>query len=139
MIPKKLIVLLLGLLLTSCAVTREDVPADLLPQYDALVQQVQKAEESPDPSDDAPAEDALAALESRVAQRNAEPLAGLLPYGLGGLALEAVGALASRRKRRLYGSALKNLSTGQLASAGGDMLKAWGARHSSPQPPEVSA
>jgi len=151
-------------LLPGCAVDRQAVASstpEALPEYDrqlaeeaaaqaavsAAEGQVESAAQSPDPSDDLPAaealaaanrrlagaEEALAGLEERAARRQAEPLAGLLPYGLGALALEAVAALSSRRKRSLYASAFRSMSKGKLYTAAGDVLRAMGAMHSRPE------
>lgn len=123
------------LFLPGCAVTREATPPDLRDEWDQLERAEQAAQLTPEPEDDAAVEAAWADLEGRISKRQAEPWAWLLPAGLAPLALELVGALGSKRKRKLYGSALKQVSKGQLASAAGEALKAWGASHSSPQPP----
>jgi len=120
---------------SSCALSRESAPPDLLPEWDRLELAEQAAQATPDPADDQAVEEQFAELESRISKRQAQPFADLLPYGLGALALEVVGAVGSRRKRKLYGSAIKSISSGQLAQAAGDALKAWGVQHSSPQPP----
>jgi len=128
-------VMAIGMALAGCASTdRASVPPDMRQEFDDLELAEKVASETPDPSDDAAVEAAWADLESRIAKRQASPFAALLPYGLGGLALELVGALGSKRKRKLYGSAIKNISSGQVAAAAGDALKAWGVQHSSPQP-----
>jgi hypothetical protein len=115
------------LLMTGCAVSREQVPSDLLPDYDAA--EALLADE--DPTNDAEAEAVLAEIEGRVLRRQAEPFAGLLPYGLGG-ALTSLVPLLGRRGRRHYGAAVKSLSRGRVLTAAGDVLKAMGAQHSSP-------
>lgn len=157
--------LLLALLAASCAVDRSAVSAvshDALPEFDRasadsdrasaevarLEQAALAAAETPDPTDDQAAAEALAAanldlqqaeyalakIEDEVARKQASPLASLLPYGIAPLALEAVVALSSRRKRKLYSSAFRNLSRGQLLTSAGDVLKALGAQHSTPPP-----
>lgn len=121
-------ILTAAMLIAGCAVSREQVPADLLGQYDAL--QGQLSDE--DPANDAQAEAELTRLEGQVLQRNAAPLAGLLPYGLGS-ALTALVPLLGRRGRKHYGNALKSISRGKVMNAAGDVLKAMGAAHSSPE------
>jgi hypothetical protein len=140
---------------------------DLLPAFDQLSAReaelklalpgledaVEAAVESPDPADDLLAAEALAEanrelqevegrlqpIEERVIRDQAAPLGGLLPYGLGALATELLVAASSRRKRKLYASALRSLSKGQLLTTAGDILKALGHQHSSPPPEPVTA
>jgi len=161
--------LLSALAVAACAVSRDDVAveaSDLLEQYDALVADEAKAQESvasaeqqfeaakntPDQSDDLPAAEALAKandglsileqriarLEGEVVKRRASPLANLLPYGLGSALLSSILPLLGSRGRKLYASAFRNLSSGRLLIAAGDILKAVGAQHSSPQPPPAA-
>jgi len=134
--------------LASCQVTRADVPQDLLSLYDAAQDRLKQAEadaeaalQSPDPSDDGPAGIALDAahenidrLEQEVNRRRVEPLSNLHP--LLGLLLPLVPVatgLASKRGRKHYLSSMKNLTRGELLAAGVDVLRAWGAAHSSPE------
>jgi len=130
--------LLLLLPLAGCAYDRESLPPAERSEFDRLQAAQVEAEATPGLEDDAAVEAEWERFESEVAKRQAGPFAGLLPYGLGAVALEVVGALGSRRKRKLYGSALKNIGSGQVAAAAGDALKAWGVQHSSPQsqPPQ---
>lgn len=152
-------------LCAACATGREAVQVhapELLPQFDALIsrekalqeqipvleQAVEAAVASPDPADDVPAAEALAAanqelqsveaqiapIEERTIRNQAEPFSPLLPYGLGALAIEAVVAISSKRKRQLYASAFRQLTKGQLLTSAGEILKALGAKHSSPPP-----
>ena len=126
--------------------------AQLTAELPALEQAAQDAKLTPSPADDAPAqaalsrhlstleraEAALAELEAQGIRNQGAPFKDLLPYGLGALALEAGVALFSKRKRTLYVKAVKSLSKGQLSTMAGDVLKAYGAAHSSPQPPPDS-
>jgi hypothetical protein len=79
------------------------------------------------------AEAQLAQVESKVIEGRAQPLNGLLPYGLGAVAVELLKVAGSRRVRRHYGSAVRSISRGQILVAAGDLLKGLGARHSSPE------
>lgn len=169
-IPRRLLPIALLVAATpACLSGREGVAAtqpDKLPDYDALQAsetqlqaQVSAAEadaqvaaRSPDPSDDAPAAEALAdanknlervelmlaKFEEDSARKQAEPIVPLLPYGLGALAVEAIVAVSSRRKRKLYASAFRNLKSGQLLTSAGDVLRAMGAMHSVPPPMPVT-
>lgn len=121
----------------------------LAAELPALEQAVQAAKLTPSPADDAPAqaelarhlsaleraEAALAELEANGIRNQGAPFKDLLPYGLGALVLEAGATLFSKRKRTLYVKAVKSLSKGQVSTMVGDVLKAYGAAHSSPQPP----
>jgi hypothetical protein len=159
------LLLTLALLFASCQATRPVDESDLLVEWDHLEQEEQSAQsgvreaelraqeavESPDPADDLPAAEQLAQanqalnsvearfadLERRILERRglkiAGPLNALYP-GIGALVMAAV-PLVGKRGRKLYGSALRNTSKGQLMVAAGDILKALGASHSSPQDP----
>lgn len=134
-----LCLLALWLTVSGCgALARDDAPLDMRPEWDRLEQAEQAAAATPEIGDDQAVEEAWADLEARIAKRQAGPFAALLPYGLGAIALELVGVAGSRRKRKLYGSAIKSISSGQVAAAAGEALKAWGVQHSSPQPPVQS-
>jgi hypothetical protein len=129
----------------KAAVERE---AELTAELPKLEQAAAEAVATPDSSDDAPAveqlakankelqaiEDALAEIETQNIRDQASPFAPLLPAGLGVIALEAVTAFASKRKRKLYSSAFRALTKGQLLTTTGEILKALGAKHSTPQP-----
>lgn len=114
---------------------------------------------SPDPSDDLPAAEALAAantqlaqveaelapIEERVHRGQAKPITdglGALHPLLGAAAMAAVPLLGSRG-RKLFTSALRKGARGQLLTAAGDILKMLGAQHSGlnqpPQPPQPPA
>ena len=155
-------------LLCSCAAGRQDVALfapELLSSYDQLVQRedqlkqelpeleaaAEAAVESPDPSDDLPAAEALALanaelaaieaqvapIEERVLRAKAQPVADVassIHPALGALLMAAV-PLAGKRGRKLYGSMLRSAARGKLLVAAGDILKILGAQHSSPQPP----
>lgn len=126
----------------------QDAEQKAAAQVAVAEQEAQAAAQSSDPSDDLPAaerlaaanrdlqaaEDKLAAIEAEILKRRASPFAALLPGSIGG-AVMALVPLAGKRGRKLYGSAFRNLSKGQLLTAVGDVLKAMGAQHSSPQPP----
>lgn len=116
------------LLLYGCA-----VPPDLREEYDAAVKAAEDAALTPDPADDAAAEARLVALEQAVIERSASPWAQLLPGGLGVAAISLLKVAGSRRVRRHYASAVKSISKGQVLTALGDVLKAEGASHSSPE------
>ena len=125
--------------------------ARLVAELPALEHAAAEAAVTPDPADDAPAqaalakhvstlervELALAELEERGIRGQGAPFKDALPYGLGVLALEAGVALLSKRKRKLYVSAAKALGKGQVATMVGDVLKAYGAQHSTPQPTQT--
>ncbi len=119
-------------------------------QMPALEAAVEAAVASPSPDDDVPAAEALAAanqelnrveaelapIEERVHKGQAEPVAGVLGAihpALGVLLMAGV-PLMGKRGRKLYGSAFRNGARGHLLTAAGDILKALGAQHSSPQP-----
>lgn len=136
---------------------------DLLPQYDSMVVEekglkaelesardaLEAAAATEDPADDEEAaaavdriagsmeslEGRFAVLEEAVNRRQAEmvggPLNTLVP-GAGTLLLAAV-PLLGRRGRKHYANALRSATKGQLLTAVGDVLRAMGARHSSPE------
>ena len=121
---------------------------DQLPQLELAVEQ---AVISPSPKDDTPAAEALAVanrrlqeveaqlepIERRVNQGQARPVAdaaGGIHPALSALVMALV-PLAGQRGRKLYWSALRSAARGQLLTSAGEILKAMGARHSSPQPP----
>lgn len=116
------------LVLAGCA-----VPPDLRERYAEAVAQAEAAALTSDPADDAVAEARLVALEQAVIERNASPWASLLPGGIGVAAVSVLKVLGSRRVRRHYAGALKSISRGQVLVALGDVLKAEGASHSSPE------
>lgn len=120
-----------AVLLVGCAVTRESAPPDLVPEWERLEQAEQAAALTPDRADDAAVEAQFAELEARVLQRNASPFASLLP-GVGPVLVGLV-PLLGKRGRKHYGNAIKRLSRGQVMVAAGDVLKAMGAQHSSPE------
>ncbi len=130
--------LALAMSIVSCASDRASLPPAARAEWDRLEAAQAAAEATPDPADDLEVEAEWAEFESRMAKEQASPFMALLPYGLGGIGLELVGIFASRRKRKLYSTALKNIGSGQIAAAVGDGLKAWGVQHSTPQPPQES-
>lgn len=129
------LVLALGMSLVGCQTDRVSLPPEARAEWDRLTEASQAAALTPEVEDDLAAEADWGEFESRMAKEQAAPFAGLLPYGLGAIGLELVGVFASRRKRKLYAEAIKNISKGQVAASVGDALKAWGAQHSSPQQP----
>jgi hypothetical protein len=137
---------------------------DLLPEWDRSIQledelksrlpelelAAAEAVASPDPSDDLPAAEALARanealqkveaplaeIERKVLERTGAQVAGplnALHPALGALAMAAV-PLIGRRGRKLYSSALRSASKGQLLVSAADLLKVLAGLHSSPQP-----
>ena len=133
------------------SVAREN---ELKSQLPALERSAQDAVASENLDDDAPAAEALASantelaaveavlapIEERVNREQAQPVAdglGLLHPALGALVMSAV-PLLGRRGRKLYWSALRNASRGQLLTSAGDVLKALGAHHSEPEPQPIS-
>lgn len=145
---------------------------DLLAEFDAnlarenalkaelpfLEQAASDAVLSPDPSDDLPAAEALAEanaelakveaplaeIERQVLERTGATVAG--PLGaihpaLSALAMAAL-PLVGRRGRKLYGSALRSASKGQLLVTAAEVIKALGIMHSGqpqPQPPQSAS
>lgn len=154
----------LALLGGACAVDRASTPPDLLEQYDALEHQesdakldvanqelaLQAALETPDPQDDRAAaqnladanknlqsvEDRFAAFETKVNERRAAPLNLLYP-GLASLATALI-PLVGPRGRKLYASAIRSATRGKLLTTAGEILKAMGAYHSEPRPPQTT-
>lgn len=114
----------------------------------ALESRAREAVATPTLSDDAAAAEALAAanrellqvrqelvkIEDAAARKQASPLAGLLPGGLGFAAVEALLLVGSKRKRRLYATAFSSVGKGKLLTAAGEILKALGAADSRPEP-----
>lgn len=128
---KTLLAILVALLLGACALTRESTPPDLLPEFDALERAEAEAAQTPDPADDAEVARRFAELEAKVLQRRAQPLNLLYP-GLASM-VTAMVPLLGKRGRKHYKSAVKSVSKGQLLVAAGDVMKALGAQHSSPE------
>jgi hypothetical protein len=149
-------------ILAACQASRPADEPDLLGEWDHLEQEEQSAQsdvreaelqaqdalQSPDSADDLPAAERLASanqalnsvearfadLERRILERRGLKIAGplnVLYPGIGALVMAAV-PLIGKRGRKLYGSALRSTSKGQLLVAAGDILKALGANHSSP-------
>lgn len=107
-------------------------PADDLPAAEALASANRKLQAL---------EDQFASFEQKFNERRVSPFIGpanvLLP-GLGGSLLAAAVPLLGRRGRKLYVSAFRNLTKGQLLTSAGDILKAMGAQHSSPDTEAVA-
>lgn len=75
-------------------------------------------------------------LEQAFNRRQVEPFLGPLdPFIPGGKELITLGLLPllGRRGRKHYGNALRNVPRGQLLTALGDIIKAFGLQHSTPQ------
>jgi len=108
-------------------------PLPLVERWEAAQQELEEAQKTPSPLDDQEAEAKLAAIESEILRHRALPFTDLLePLGLGALA-QALVPLLGKRGRKHYTNSVKSLSRGQLAVAAGDVLKAWGVSHSSPE------
>jgi hypothetical protein len=124
--------------MSGCLAPPDSSQPDLVHAWDVAVADLEKAKQTPEPEDDLEAEAALLEIERRATARRLEPITGALPYGIGALIQAAIPLLGSRGRRH-YLNAVKSVSRGQLAVAAGDVLKAWGVSHSSPQSAAAAA